>query len=104
MLTCARFAQGLAFGKKIKRMVQYFKIQHFFSTSLYLHDPWIAKLKYFFAIGADQMIVLPVFIGLFKLGHVLAKLMFNYQSGIQQNLYVIVQSGSAYPVFFVLHH
>lgn len=79
MLASTRFTKVPALREKIKRMVHYIKIQHIFSTPLDLHNPWIAKFKYFFTIGTYQMVVLLVFVSFFKLSHVFTKLVLNDQ-------------------------
>jgi hypothetical protein len=50
------------------------------------------------------MVVLAVFVGLFKLGKVFSKLVLNNQSRVEQYFDIVVQSRPAHPVFFVLHH
>lgn len=79
------------------------EVQKIFGHSLDLHDARIAELKYFFAIGTYQVIVLFVLVRFLKLGHVLAKLVFDHQAGIYQDLNIIIQGGPTYPVFFILH-
>ena len=47
-------------------------------------NPGIAKFNHIAGIHVDQVIVLHTVIGLFKLGDVLAKLMFYHKAAVQQ--------------------
>ena len=80
------------------------EIKYVFSGALDLHDARIAELEDLFAVCADQVVVLAVFVGLFELGKVLPKLVFDDQPGVKQYFDIVVQSRPAYPVLFILHH
>jgi hypothetical protein len=104
MLAGTLFAQLFAFGEKVQRMVNHIKVKNIFGSSLYLHDPRVAKFKNLLTIRANEVIVLLVLVGFLKLRHVLPKLVPYHESRFYQDLDIVVQSGAAYPVFFILHH
>lgn len=78
--------------------------KHLFSGALYLHDARIAKFKNLFTICAYQVIMLTVFIRLLKLCKIFTELVFNHQTGVQQDLNIVIKGGPAHTVLFILHH
>jgi hypothetical protein len=65
-------------------VVQNFKLQYFTGGLLDGVNAGVAKFKYFTAVGANQVIVLPVAVGPLVLGLVFAKLVFTYQVALHQ--------------------
>ena len=84
MFTGAIFLQRSAFRKEIEGVMKYIKIQKVFGHALDLHNARITKLEYFFTVAADQVIVLLVFVGFFKLGEIFTELVFYDQPRIDQ--------------------
>lgn len=70
---------------------------------LYFHQAGVTKLQHLATFSADKMVMLTVFVGLLKLGHIFPELMFHHQTAIQQQLDGVVKGGTADPVFVVLH-
>ena len=83
--------------------MHHIKVQQFLHGVLYVLNSRIAELYYPVAIGADEVIVLLIPIGLFVLSEVLPKLMFAHQITFDQEIECIVHGGATYPVVFVLH-
>lgn len=84
-------------------MFRNINIKYFFYRLFYALYPWIAKFDHFSCVCKDNMIVLPVKIGFFILGLILAKLMFSYQSTIQKQFYSVVERCPAHAVFLIFH-
>lgn len=84
-------------------MVFDLKFQQFAHHALDLVDARITKLHYFTAFDADDMVVLLVPVGFFKLGRVFPKLVFGHQVTGYQQLQCIVNRRPTHPVFFVFH-
>ena len=80
-----------------------FYTENFFYSTFNIFYPGVTKFQYFACIGHDYVIVLFIFMGFFKLCKVLPKLMFSHKITSQEKVNCIIQSGSAYPVIFVLH-
>ena len=79
------------------------KIQDFARRFLNLLDARIAEFEYALTVHTDQVIVLFVSVGAFKLGLVFAELVFGNKAAVEQQLNGIVKRGAAYPVLFVFH-
>lgn len=62
----------------------YVELQDFAGHFLNLLDSGITEFKHLVAIGTNQVIVLFVFVGLFKLGQIFPELMFGNQVAIEQ--------------------
>lgn len=84
-------------------MVGNLKIEQFTDHVLDLLYAGIAKLDYFTAIGADDVIVLFVAVRFFVLGQVFAELMFFHQIAVDQQFERVVHCGPTNPIAAVLH-
>ena len=94
---------NLALSVNIERMMAGREVVEFACGLDNLLDPGVAKLDNIARIHIDQVIVLHAAVSLFKLGDVLAELMFYNQTAVQQQLNGIVKRGPAYPVVLILH-
>lgn len=78
-------------------------VEHFFNSLFYRLDAGVTEFYHLAGIGEDDVVVIPVEIGFFVLRLVLPELVFAHQPAFQQQLYGVVQGGTAYAVLFVLH-
>lgn len=92
-----------AYPVEVERVVRDGEIELGAHRILNLLDTRIAELEEPPALGADQVVVLPALVGLLKVRHILPELVLHHQPAIQQELYGIVERGSAHPVVLVLH-
>ena len=76
--------------------------KHFFQGFFDVLNPGVAKFYHFPCIEKD-MIVLFETIGFFKLGEVLAELVFADKVAFNKQVKRIIYRGAAYPVIVILH-
>lgn len=84
-------------------MVMNFNTKNFlyrFFNGLY---PWVAKLDNLAGIGHYDVVMLLIKIRLFIVALVLPELVAAHQAAFQQQLYRVIQRGTAYTVVFVFH-
>lgn len=84
-------------------MMQNLEVQDFSYGILNILDARITKFQNLITIHTDEVIVLFVSVGLFKLGKILTKLMLRDQVTFNQKIQRIVNSGPTYPVIFIFH-
>jgi hypothetical protein len=75
---------GMRLRIQVKRMMGNAKMKQLSHGGADLLHPWITEFKHFFALYTNEVIVLFVSVGLFKMTGVFAKLMLFYQAGINQ--------------------
>ena len=73
------FLAVLAYSVKVERMVLNVELEQITYHGLDLVDTRIAKLDHFATLDANNMVVLLIAVGFFKLGHVFPKLVFGNQ-------------------------
>jgi hypothetical protein len=95
--------QLFAITVEVERMIGDVKIEDVSCRILDLLNSWIAEFEYLPAVLTDEMIVLGVLVGTFKMGNVLAELMFGNKFTIQQELDGVVKCSAAYTVVLVFH-
>lgn len=103
MLTAACLGELVAFSVEIQGVMFDLELQDVLCHFLNLLNPWVAKFKYPLTVSADQVIVLFVFVGLFKLGQVLSELVFGDKAAIEKKFDGVVKGGATDTVFFILH-
>ena len=84
-------------------MAAYIKFEQIAHGARNLLNARITKLKYLFAFVTNQVVVLFVFVGFFKLRQVLSELVFGNKATVEQKFNGVIEGGAAHTVFFILH-
>lgn len=83
--------------------MQDIEMQELLYRILYILDARITELNHPVALGANEVIVLFITIGLLVLREVLSKLVFTYKVAFYKQIEGIVNCGPANPVILVFH-
>lgn len=88
---------------EVKRMIGDLDVENFFYGLFDRLDTGVTEFHNFPGIGKNYVVVLPVEIGFFILGLILAKLVFSHKFAFQQQFDGIVKCRPAHSVIFVFH-
>jgi len=80
-----------------------FNAKNLLESSFDVLNTWVAKLEYISRVHQNNMIVLLILVGAFKVSGILAKLMFSNKVTRKQQINSIVERGAGNAVLFVLH-
>jgi len=87
----------------VERVVRGLEIVQLTGRFYDLLDAGVTEFQYMPGIEIDQVIMLHAPVSFFKLGNVLAELVFDHQVAIEQQFNGIVQGSPADAVIFILH-